>query len=1022
MESKLSKAQQEAKSYVDQHQLEKLIGEMLNALVHAKDPAPVIFMIKYLAGLCSAEELSQNGITVQGQLPQAKPLIKFPTFPDTCNSYLKRFLTRDLWDRLNDKRTKLHGDFLTCIRAGIENPETTIGVYATDDEAYGLFEGLFVPIAEEMHNWSKANRHRSRLEIEGFSQENLDPKGKYIEAVRIRVSRNFEGFPFPVNLNPQERERVEKKALEVLNVNLGGSYIPRAEEDQFAALELVFDSFNNTDPLLKSTKAFEDWPKNRGIFQSEGVYVNVNQEDHLKIYSFEKSADIQKVWKQVVSAASKLENHTAFSSHDSLGYLTASPANLGTSMKITFRVHLPELCRTPEFTQLLSTFNASYLKVAEGVVDVFNIKKLGVNEVELANQMSRLVQELLKKEKTLQGEPEQDEAQTQMPELPPDTYIQQHLSEEIWNQLSSVSTSYGNSLTDCFDFESETGLVARDEECYSAFKPLFEKTLASLNGASSFIRGNKPAFEFAQHTAVYLKNWNVQILRSLKGKTLVSMDEEELNEVQQKVSGTLKNFGDFIDLANLTKEDMHKFSEKFKLKIQPGGKDYSSHQLSWPKGRGMYVNYSTKTLIGVNTKEHIEVNVTGEPDELQNAWDKAYSVCEELEKNLQIAFDEEFGYLNSVVKNTGNGLSLHARLHLPKVVKQDLQEFLEEHSLDCSVEKDQLEVNSKINLGKSPEEVAKNFSSSVLSLIEWEQSLECQEVPSLENSKIAEVLQPDNWNKFCGQKTQENFTLCNHLTSSQLGFVGLSESSFRTYSELLEGFVPNPSYQKDLSLPELVEPDSECKFIKSFSLFGFRNLAEYTFTPYLTSKQASEIQQKLVEVFESECISLSEVQDYETKLQEGTVPPKPDQPWNNNWPNLIGVLTKEDLSVWVNFKEHLTIKVSGSSLVSASEVLLHNLSLVESKLQVAFDEKFGNLSSDLFCLGTGLLLKASASLPKVSGHEEFTKFLEANNLKHETKEETVEFSYTKGASEAQSIAEFCETLQKLVSWEEELSS
>jgi hypothetical protein len=64
MEHKLSKAQIEAKAYVENHNLEKVIGDMLNSLVYSKDPYPTVFMIKYLASLVSADELLEHGISI----------------------------------------------------------------------------------------------------------------------------------------------------------------------------------------------------------------------------------------------------------------------------------------------------------------------------------------------------------------------------------------------------------------------------------------------------------------------------------------------------------------------------------------------------------------------------------------------------------------------------------------------------------------------------------------------------------------------------------------------------------------------------------------------------------------------------------------------------------------------------------------------------------------------------------------------------------------------------------------------
>lgn len=42
---RMNRAQEKAKSYIEEHNVEKIISEMLNSLVHARDPHPVIFMV-----------------------------------------------------------------------------------------------------------------------------------------------------------------------------------------------------------------------------------------------------------------------------------------------------------------------------------------------------------------------------------------------------------------------------------------------------------------------------------------------------------------------------------------------------------------------------------------------------------------------------------------------------------------------------------------------------------------------------------------------------------------------------------------------------------------------------------------------------------------------------------------------------------------------------------------------------------------------------------------------------------------
>ena len=41
----ISRAAEKARAYLDEQNVEKVISEMLNSLVHARDPQPIIFMV-----------------------------------------------------------------------------------------------------------------------------------------------------------------------------------------------------------------------------------------------------------------------------------------------------------------------------------------------------------------------------------------------------------------------------------------------------------------------------------------------------------------------------------------------------------------------------------------------------------------------------------------------------------------------------------------------------------------------------------------------------------------------------------------------------------------------------------------------------------------------------------------------------------------------------------------------------------------------------------------------------------------
>lgn len=41
----MNKAQKNAKEYLDKHMIEKIVGDMLNTLIHARAEQPFVFMV-----------------------------------------------------------------------------------------------------------------------------------------------------------------------------------------------------------------------------------------------------------------------------------------------------------------------------------------------------------------------------------------------------------------------------------------------------------------------------------------------------------------------------------------------------------------------------------------------------------------------------------------------------------------------------------------------------------------------------------------------------------------------------------------------------------------------------------------------------------------------------------------------------------------------------------------------------------------------------------------------------------------
>jgi hypothetical protein len=67
-------------------------------------------------------------------------------------SLLKKYLTKEVFDNLKNKKTPTFGStLLDVVQSGFENHDSGVGIYAPDAEAYTVFADLFDPIIEGMH-------------------------------------------------------------------------------------------------------------------------------------------------------------------------------------------------------------------------------------------------------------------------------------------------------------------------------------------------------------------------------------------------------------------------------------------------------------------------------------------------------------------------------------------------------------------------------------------------------------------------------------------------------------------------------------------------------------------------------------------------------------------------------------------------------------------------------------------------------------------------------------------------------
>lgn len=136
------------------------------------------------------------------------------------NSLLKKHLTQTVFDRLKIRTTSFGSTLMDVIQSGLKNPDSGVGLYAPDQEAYDVFADLFDPVIDEYHNGFKSDNVHPALEW-GTAEElgDLDPEGEFVISTRIRCARSVKGYPLNPTMTEAHYRDLENKVRPVRRIH-----------------------------------------------------------------------------------------------------------------------------------------------------------------------------------------------------------------------------------------------------------------------------------------------------------------------------------------------------------------------------------------------------------------------------------------------------------------------------------------------------------------------------------------------------------------------------------------------------------------------------------------------------------------------------------------------------------------------------------------------------------------------------------------------------------------------------------
>ncbi len=139
------------------------------------------------------------------------------------------------------------------------------------------------------------------------------------------------------------------------------------------------------------------------INDEENVCIQVNNDDHLKLQAFASGLEIEAILNLCIEIDEKLQTIVNISKSYKYGYLTTSPTNLGTGMKIAIMLHLPGLTKTKNIQKLIRYVRQFGIQISKvqntDFYEISNERTLGITEEDIAKNIKAIAHKIIEQER-----------------------------------------------------------------------------------------------------------------------------------------------------------------------------------------------------------------------------------------------------------------------------------------------------------------------------------------------------------------------------------------------------------------------------------------------------------------------------------------------------------------------------------------------------------------------------------------------------------------------------------------------
>lgn len=388
----------------------------------------------------------------------------FPTSASSLRvsvtSHLAKFLKRPIFEKIKHRQTRLDHNLFDVIWPAMKktssergvDEDLNAGVVAPDFDVYVVFQEFFVPLIKDLHGMNLKDNLKEHPKMEFFPPYaldtedlihspiamernqpqdipwNLDTHSKWVTGGVIECCRNLEDYELPLNLTIGKIEQSErimtgkllsKEFAAAINEDGLGQYYtmnevlenPSEIRTILATNGLLIPLLNHLDhQQMPESQAVNGpyYPYGRGVYVSASrtLVAWINVQEHMRILCctpINQVADIGMAYSKIGRAMIFLDNVLGFRHSYFLGYLSSRPSYLGTSLRLTVTLELPQLCKDMENLRQLCLIRGLHMKTRTNFdsILVSNTQCMNTTEWKLLQEFCSAISNILQLEKDL---------------------------------------------------------------------------------------------------------------------------------------------------------------------------------------------------------------------------------------------------------------------------------------------------------------------------------------------------------------------------------------------------------------------------------------------------------------------------------------------------------------------------------------------------------------------------------------------------------------------------------------------